>query len=85
MGLSRCISSFSFRAASHITGCSGSALDLIRYRFGRLRLLRPVQVAVLYASDYGYSDRLSQTIARGITKANVAVEMLDLLSADPQV
>ena len=44
-----------------------------------------LQVAVLYASDYGYSDRLSQTIARGITKANVAVEMLDLLSADPQV
>lgn len=43
------------------------------------------QVAVLYASDYGFSDRLSQTIARGITKANVAVEMLDLLSADPQV
>ncbi|CAL5226217.1 g9058 [Coccomyxa viridis] len=42
------------------------------------------KVAVLYASDYGFSDRLSQTIARGITKANVAVEMLDLLSADPQ-
>ena len=40
---------------------------------------------MLYASDYGFSDRLSQTIARGITKANVAVEMLDLLSADPQV
>lgn len=43
------------------------------------------KVAVLYASDYGFSDRLSQTLARGITKANVAVEMLDLLSADPQV
>ena len=42
-------------------------------------------VAVLYASDYGYSDRLSQTLARGITKAGVATEMLDLLSADPQV
>ena len=41
-------------------------------------------VAVLYASDYGYSDRLSQTLARGITKAGVATEMLDLLSADPQ-
>ncbi len=52
---------------------------------GRLRHLKLAQVAVLYASDYGYSDRLSQTIARGITKANVAVEMLDLLSADPQV
>ena len=49
------------------------------------RWIMLLQVAVLYASDYGYSDRLSQTIARGITKANVAVEMLDLLSADPQV
>eukprot|EP00198_Chlamydomonas_reinhardtii_P010008 XP_001699345.1 flavoprotein [Chlamydomonas reinhardtii] len=26
-------------------------------------------VAVLYASDYGFSDRLSQTLAKGITKA----------------
>ncbi len=43
------------------------------------------RVAVLYASDYGFSDRLSQTLARGITKAGVAVEMLDILSADPQV
>lgn len=42
-------------------------------------------MAVLYASDYGFSDRLSQTLARGITKAGVAVEMLDILSADPQV
>ena len=42
------------------------------------------RVAVLYASDYGFSDRLSQTLARGITKAGVAVEMLDTLSADPQ-
>lgn len=41
-------------------------------------------VAVLYCSDYGYSDRLSQTLARGITKANVATEMVDLLSIDPQ-
>jgi hypothetical protein len=42
-------------------------------------------VAVLYASDYGFSDRLSQTLARGITKAGVATDMVDLLSADPQV
>lgn len=41
-------------------------------------------VAVLYASDYGFSDRLSQSLARGITKAGVATEMLDLLSVDPQ-
>ena len=41
-------------------------------------------VAVLYASDYGFSDRLSQTLARGVTKAEVATEMVDLLSVDPQ-
>jgi len=41
-------------------------------------------VAVCYCSDYGYSDRLSQTLAKGITKAGVATEMVDLLSADPQ-
>ena len=45
----------------------------------------PASVAVLYSSDYGFSDRLSQTIARGITKAGVGTEMMDLLSADPQV
>lgn len=41
-------------------------------------------VAVFYISDYGYSDRLSQAIARGITKTGVAVEMMDIKSADPQ-
>lgn len=41
-------------------------------------------VALFYVSDYGYSDRLSQSIARGITKTGVAVEMMDMRSADPQ-
>ncbi|MBE9112307.1 diflavin flavoprotein [Nodosilinea sp. LEGE 07298] len=41
-------------------------------------------VAVFYVSDYGYSDRLSQSVARGITKTGVAVEMMDMRSADPQ-
>ncbi len=41
-------------------------------------------VVVLYSSDYGYSDRLSQAIARGITKAGVGVEMMDLKSTEPQ-
>lgn len=44
----------------------------------------PTNVLVLYASDYGFSDRLSQSLAAGITKAGVATEMMDLLSADPQ-
>ncbi|HAC65467.1 MAG TPA: diflavin flavoprotein A [Cyanothece sp. UBA12306] len=41
-------------------------------------------VGVFYVSDYGYSDRLSQAIAKGITKTGVAVEMVDLKSADTQ-
>ena len=41
-------------------------------------------VMVFYVSDYGWCDRLSQAIARGITKTGVAVEMIDLKSADPQ-
>lgn len=40
--------------------------------------------AVFYYSDFGYSDRLSQAIAHGITKTGVAVEMMDLRSADNQ-
>ncbi|AOX02252.1 diflavin flavoprotein A [Moorena producens PAL-8-15-08-1] len=41
-------------------------------------------VVVFYVSDYGYSDRISQAIALGITKTEIAVEMMDLKSADPQ-
>ena len=41
-------------------------------------------VALFYLSDYGYSDRLSQAIAKGINKTEVAVEMVDLKTADPQ-
>lgn len=41
-------------------------------------------IAVFYVSDYGFSDRLAQAIAHGITKTGVAVEMMDLKSADPQ-
>ncbi len=41
-------------------------------------------VVVFYFSDYGYSDRLSQAVARGITKTGVGVEMMDLKTAEPQ-
>ncbi|CAM6036220.1 unnamed protein product [Sphagnum compactum] len=41
-------------------------------------------VAVLYVSDYGYSDRLSQAVARGLTKTNTGVQMIDLNSTDLQ-
>jgi flavorubredoxin/flavin reductase (DIM6/NTAB) family NADH-FMN oxidoreductase RutF len=35
-------------------------------------------VAVFYISDYGYSDRISQCIAKGVTKTGITVEMIDL-------
>lgn len=41
-------------------------------------------VSVFYVSDYGYSDRISQAIARGISKTGVGVEMIDLRGADAQ-
>jgi flavorubredoxin/flavin reductase (DIM6/NTAB) family NADH-FMN oxidoreductase RutF len=41
-------------------------------------------VVVFYASDYGYGDELAHAIAQGITKTEVAVELIDLKYADPQ-
>lgn len=56
-----------------------------RYQdWSQLKAKAETTVAVFYVADYGYSDRLSQALARGITKTGVAVEMMDLKSADPQ-
>jgi flavorubredoxin/flavin reductase (DIM6/NTAB) family NADH-FMN oxidoreductase RutF len=65
---------------------------LLRYNIGELtgryqewsqaQAKAETTVAVFYFSDYGYSDRLSQAIAHGITKTGVNVEMMDLKSAD---
>lgn len=56
-----------------------------RYRkWSQAQAKSETSVVVFYVSDYGYSDRLSQAVARGITKTGVAVEMIDLKSADPQ-
>ncbi|MCS7292364.1 MAG: diflavin flavoprotein [Gloeomargarita sp. SKYBB_i_bin120] len=41
-------------------------------------------IAVFYVADYGYSDRLSQAIAHGITKTGTAVEMVDMKAAELQ-
>lgn len=41
-------------------------------------------VAAFYAEDYGYSEHLVRNIAHGCTKAGVAIELIDLNSADPQ-
>jgi flavorubredoxin/flavin reductase (DIM6/NTAB) family NADH-FMN oxidoreductase RutF len=56
-----------------------------RYRdWSQAKAKAETTVAVFYVSDYGYSDRISQAIARGINKTGVAVEMVDLRSVDPQ-
>ena len=40
--------------------------------------------AVCYVSQYGFCDRLSQAIARGIGKAEAAVQLVDLRATDAQ-
>lgn len=39
-------------------------------------------VALFYAADYGHSDHLARAIAQGITKTDVAVELVDLNTVD---
>jgi flavin reductase (DIM6/NTAB) family NADH-FMN oxidoreductase RutF len=41
-------------------------------------------IGLYYVSEYGYSDRLAQSIGHGIQKTGVGVEMLDLASTDLQ-
>jgi flavorubredoxin/flavin reductase (DIM6/NTAB) family NADH-FMN oxidoreductase RutF len=41
-------------------------------------------VVMFYVSEYGLGDRLAHAIGQGITKTGVAVELVDLLEADPQ-
>ncbi|MBD2356748.1 flavin reductase [Tolypothrix sp. FACHB-123] len=41
-------------------------------------------VAMFYAEDYGYSEQLVRAIAHGCTKIGVAVELVDINSAEPQ-
>ncbi|BAZ02008.1 flavin reductase-like, FMN-binding protein [Tolypothrix tenuis PCC 7101] len=41
-------------------------------------------VALFYAEDYGYSEHLVRTIAHGCTRTGVAVELVDINSAEPQ-
>ncbi len=41
-------------------------------------------VGIFYASEHGWGDRLAQAVANGITKTGVAVELVDLQSADLQ-
>ncbi len=41
-------------------------------------------VAVCYISDYGFCDRLSQSLSHGISKADAQVQLIDLRSSDSQ-
>ena len=41
-------------------------------------------VAVFYTADYGFSDRLSQSVARGVVKTDCEVAMVDLSTCDAQ-
>jgi flavorubredoxin/flavin reductase (DIM6/NTAB) family NADH-FMN oxidoreductase RutF len=41
-------------------------------------------VAVCYVSQYGFCDRISQAIARGVAKAQAQVQLVDLRATDPQ-
>ena len=41
-------------------------------------------VAVCYISDYGFCDRLSQSLSHGINKADAQVQLIDLRSSDAQ-
>jgi len=41
-------------------------------------------VAIFYAEDYGYSETLAKAIGHGIVKTEIAIELVDLNSADPQ-
>ncbi len=55
-----------------------------RYRhWSQAKAKAEAMAVVFYASDYGFSDRLSQALARGVSKTGVAVEMMDLKAADP--
>ncbi|MEM8545203.1 MAG: diflavin flavoprotein [Cyanobacteria bacterium P01_H01_bin.119] len=54
-----------------------------RYRrWSQAKTKAETTVAVFYTSDYGFSDRISQALARGVTKTGVNVEMMDLRLAD---
>jgi flavorubredoxin/flavin reductase (DIM6/NTAB) family NADH-FMN oxidoreductase RutF len=53
-----------------------------RYRtWSQTQAKAETAVGIFYVSEYGASDRLAQSLANGITKTGVAVEMVDLGSS----
>ncbi len=59
--------------------------DLVRTygEWSQQQRSREITVALLYASAYGNTTTLGQAIARGITKAGVAVESINCEAAEP--
>lgn len=67
--------------------------SIVRYSLSRLthdyqqwsqqQTDKEMSVALIYASAYGNTGTLAQAIAKGITKAGVAVESINCESADP--
>ena len=56
-----------------------------RYRdWSQAQAKAETTVALFYAADYGYGNELAQALATGILKTGVAVELIDLKSADLQ-
>ncbi|NJP11592.1 MAG: MBL fold metallo-hydrolase [Leptolyngbyaceae cyanobacterium RU_5_1] len=56
-----------------------------RYReWSKAQAKAATTVALFYVSEYGYGDRLAQSVAQGISKTGIVVEQVDLLDADPQ-
>jgi flavorubredoxin/flavin reductase (DIM6/NTAB) family NADH-FMN oxidoreductase RutF len=53
-----------------------------RYRsWSQTQTKSETTVGVFYVGEYGYSDRLAQAIANGITKTGVAAELVDMRGA----
>jgi len=56
-----------------------------RYRdWSQAQAKAETTVALFYAADYGYGNELAHALASGILKTGIAVELIDLKSADPQ-
>ncbi|HLP91706.1 MAG TPA: diflavin flavoprotein [Nostocaceae cyanobacterium] len=57
-----------------------------RYRYwSQNQTKAETTVGIFYVSEYGYSDRLAQAVANGISKTGVAVEAVDLASVSDLV
>lgn len=67
-------------ATGHGPLLSHNVAELIgRYRtWSQNQSKAETTVGIFYVSEYGYGDRLAQAIAKGISKTDVAVEIVDL-------